>query len=180
MKKLNKGLLSFVALIVITFTFHPSLYATSEPPSAPQKSEFVYQPKPSVLPNAEVSYFKVTFIYACLILAGSWVAYRFFLKGRLSSSLKSPPQSYLNILETRIIGLRQYLMVVDYKGQKILIGTTPDSIQYLCALDLQSEDEVSKSMEDSDLEYSSSVKILSRKTADSSLKSGCFFNIPPP
>ncbi|TVR49995.1 MAG: hypothetical protein EA425_11035 [Puniceicoccaceae bacterium] len=40
----------------------------------------------------------------------------------------------LHVTETRMLGNRQFLLVVDYDGQKVLLGVVPGRIDYLCAL----------------------------------------------
>ena len=41
----------------------------------------------------------------------------------------------LQILETRPLGNRQYLLVVGYEDSRMLLGVTPGKIDYLCPLD---------------------------------------------
>ena len=41
----------------------------------------------------------------------------------------------LQVLETRPLGNRQYLLVVGYEDTRMLIGVTPGKIDYLCPLD---------------------------------------------
>ena len=44
----------------------------------------------------------------------------------------------LQILETRPLGNRQYLLVVGYEDSRMLLGVTPGKIDYLCPLDSSS------------------------------------------
>lgn len=41
----------------------------------------------------------------------------------------------LNVEETRALGQRQFLAVVEYEGRKMLLGVCPGRIDYLCPLD---------------------------------------------
>lgn len=41
----------------------------------------------------------------------------------------------LQVEETRALGQRQFLAVVDYEGRKMLLGVCPGRIDYLCPLD---------------------------------------------
>jgi flagellar protein FliO/FliZ len=43
----------------------------------------------------------------------------------------------LNLLETRVLGGRQYLVVAEYGSQRFLLGVCPGKIDYLCALDTE-------------------------------------------
>ena len=40
----------------------------------------------------------------------------------------------LTILETRPLGGRQFLMVVGYAGERLLLSVCPGRVEYLCAL----------------------------------------------
>jgi flagellar biogenesis protein FliO len=40
----------------------------------------------------------------------------------------------LIVCESRMVGARQQLMVVEYDGQRMLLGVSPGSIEYLCPL----------------------------------------------
>ena len=44
----------------------------------------------------------------------------------------------LQILETRPLGNRQYLLVIGYEDSRMLLGVTPGKIDYLCPLDSSS------------------------------------------
>lgn len=54
----------------------------------------------------------------------------------------------LIVSETRMLGNRQYLMVVEYGDQKMLLGVAPGSIQHLCFLESGYQDEVEAAMEE--------------------------------
>lgn len=40
----------------------------------------------------------------------------------------------LNVSETRSLGNRQFLVVVEYENERVLLGVTPGKIDYLCPL----------------------------------------------
>ena len=44
-------------------------------------------------------------------------------------------QKKLEITETKYLGNRQFLCVVTYENQRILIGASPNNVQFLCALE---------------------------------------------
>ncbi|MFM8363886.1 MAG: FliO/MopB family protein [Verrucomicrobiota bacterium] len=69
-------------------------------------------------------------------LAGGAV---YFLKFGLPLARKgAAAERRLNILETRPLGNRQYLLVVAYDDTRMLLGVTPGKIDYLCPLDSSS------------------------------------------
>jgi flagellar biogenesis protein FliO len=41
----------------------------------------------------------------------------------------------LRIEESRVVGSRQHLAVVEYEGRRVLLGISPGRIDYLCALE---------------------------------------------
>lgn len=55
----------------------------------------------------------------------------------LGLGLAKTRQNKLQVRETRMLGHKQFLCVVEYEGQKILLGTSPQGMQYLCKLDSQ-------------------------------------------
>lgn len=52
---------------------------------------------------------------------------------KFKRNLKS--QKKLEILETKVLGNRQFLCVIAYEKQRILIGASPNGLQFLCSLD---------------------------------------------
>ncbi len=60
----------------------------------------------------------------------------YFIKFGLPLGRKGPAMDRkLQILETRPLGNRQYLLVVGYEDSRMLLGVTPGKIDYLCPLD---------------------------------------------
>jgi flagellar protein FliO/FliZ len=49
-------------------------------------------------------------------------------------------ENNLKLLETKMLGNRQFLVVAQYKDNKVLIGVGPGQIQYLCSLDNADDD----------------------------------------
>lgn len=73
-----------------------------------------------------------------LIIVGS---YLFIQIKRQAFKLKrgSKSQKKLEILETKALGNRQFLCVVAYEKQRILLGTSPNGLQFLCSLNSNKE-----------------------------------------
>jgi hypothetical protein len=46
----------------------------------------------------------------------------------------------LHIEESRAVGNRQHLAVVEYEGRRVLLGISPGRIDYLCGLDSEASD----------------------------------------
>lgn len=56
--------------------------------------------------------------------------------GLLGESGRAPKDGRkLRIEETRSLGGRQYLLVVEYEGRRFLIGSCVGRVEYLCPLD---------------------------------------------
>ena len=65
------------------------------------------------------------------ILAGG----QFFLRNSVGFlQQKKKGARKLEISETRMLGNRQFLVVAQYEGKKMLIGVCPGRIDYLCEL----------------------------------------------
>lgn len=80
----------------------------------------------------------VAFLF--LLSLGAYMFVR-YLKGSslkvLGLGLSKTRHTQLQVKETRMLGHKQFLLVVEYEGQKMLLGTSPNGIQYLCKLDSQ-------------------------------------------
>ncbi len=69
-----------------------------------------------------------------LVLGGFAVAIWFcFKRGLLRKGSKNMGNK-LNVLESRMLGNRQFLMVVEYEDNKVLLGVGPGKIDYLTSL----------------------------------------------
>ncbi len=77
----------------------------------------------------------------CFLLVGLLAGGLFFYRngfGALAARNKTARK--LDISETRMLGNRQYLVVAEYEGRKMLIGVCPGRIEYLCNLGGGDED----------------------------------------
>jgi flagellar protein FliO/FliZ len=73
---------------------------------------------------------------ACLLLLlGLLAAGLYFMRHGLDSVLqrKKGPRK-LVVSESRMVGNRQFLIVAEYEGKKMLLGISPGRIDYLCNL----------------------------------------------
>ena len=67
------------------------------------------------------------------VLAGS--GYYLFKNGFIFQKNATGALKKLQVLEMRSLGNRQFLLVVGYEEQRMLLGVTPGKIDYLCPLD---------------------------------------------
>jgi len=94
----------------------------------------------------------VTFAgYAVIIGAIAVVVWYFFKRGLLRKPF-AKGEGKLKVAETRMLGNRQFIMVVEYEEQKILLGVGPGKIDYLTNLhsyrgDFPQIDELSQAVE---------------------------------
>ena len=78
------------------------------------------------------------YLLTVLVLGGAAVA--FMARGGFFSGLRPGGKGVrkLQIEETRMVGARQYLVVAEYEGRRMLLGVSPGRIDYLSALELDS------------------------------------------
>jgi len=115
---------------------------TSESP-APSPSDQATQPQASAPPKALPSrpptpdFDSMGRMLGYLtLLAALLGAALYFMKFGLPLMRKgSVMDRKLQVLETRPLGNRQYLLVVGYEDSRMLLGVTPGKIDYLCPLD---------------------------------------------
>jgi flagellar protein FliO/FliZ len=74
----------------------------------------------------------IVYFVALVALAGGGF---WFLKRGLPLRGARGGENHLHLLETKILGNRQFLVVVQYEDNKMLLGVGPGQIQYLCPLD---------------------------------------------
>jgi flagellar protein FliO/FliZ len=79
----------------------------------------------------------VLYFVALVALAGGGL---FLLKRGLPLRGLRNGENQLNLLETKMLGNRQFLVVVKYEDSKMLLGVGPGQIQYLCPLDSADQD----------------------------------------
>ncbi len=82
----------------------------------------------------EYSYWRVLMIGAILSGGAALFAYQLIRRGRIKLPMGSS-ESGLRLNETRMLGNKQFLVVVEYGGQKMLLGVGPGFIEHLCYLD---------------------------------------------
>lgn len=71
---------------------------------------------------------------ALVVMALFFVFFAFaYRRGMLV--VKNRKDTVLELLETRPLGGRQFLIVAQYHHQRFLLGVCPGKIDYLCALD---------------------------------------------
>lgn len=76
----------------------------------------------------------ITFVgYAVIIGAIAVVVWYLFKRGFIRKPF-AKGEGKLRIAETRMLGNRQFISVVEYEDQKILIGVGPGKIDYLTTL----------------------------------------------
>ena len=73
----------------------------------------------------------VTILGYLLILGAMGVAAWYLFKRGVFRKPFSNKEGKLNIAESRMLGNRQYIMVVEYEDNKILLGVGPGKIDYL-------------------------------------------------
>lgn len=106
---------------VPTSTLSPDTKLHPRPPAA------LFAPEKSTNSNQLIVYFVVL-----VALAGAGL---YFLKRGLPLRGARPGENRLQLLETKMLGNRQFLVVVQYEDNKVLLGVGPGQIQYLCPLD---------------------------------------------
>jgi len=79
------------------------------------------------------SIFPIVVVYGLLFFAAAIVFWKITGKGAFPSALKGK-ESHLNILETRMLGNKQFLVVVEYGQEKVLLGVGPGMVKHLCKL----------------------------------------------
>ena len=109
-----------------TSTLPPDTTLTPRPPPA------ILAPKEGAGTGNLITYFVVLVVFAA---GGIYLIKRGLpLRGAKSS------ENHLQLLETKMLGNRQFLVVVRYQDNKMLLGVGPGQIQYLCPLDSADED----------------------------------------
>ena len=94
------------------------------------KSEKVIEPKPVSLMEVMLRIFGALLIVTAILFGGAWA----FRKSRMFG-LVSARSSHLNVIETRSIGSRHALHVVEYGSKRFLIADSPAGTNYLTDLE---------------------------------------------
>lgn len=136
-----------IVLVVCVFDGSPHLYAQDAEVEEPQlvypnsssekeanegQSE-LYQ---DLLPEGGSGVGMVVTILGYLIIVGGLcvAAWYLFKRGVIRKPFSSS-EGKLKVAESRMLGNRQYIMVVEYEDKKILLGVGPGKIDYLTSLD---------------------------------------------
>ena len=77
----------------------------------------------------------VTILGYLVIIGGMCVAAWYLFKRGVIRKPFSSSEGKLKVAESRMLGNRQYIMVVEYEDKKILLGVGPGKIDYLTSLD---------------------------------------------
>ena len=92
----------------------------------------------TTIPSERAGLFIQILCLLTLIVISSYLFTR--LKGhalKFKRGIKA--QKKLEILETKVLGNRQFLCVVAYEKQRILLGASPNGLQFLCSLNSDQE-----------------------------------------
>lgn len=96
------------------------------PASGPQPSPGSSRPtEPPSLPGLTTSF---------LMLLGLCAGGYFLLRRQTGFAPVGKGQRKLVVSESRSLGNRQFLVVVEYESERVLLGVTPGRIDYLCPL----------------------------------------------
>lgn len=103
-------------------------------PAASPRSSVSPQATPTRPPAPDLDSLGRMLGYLTLFAALAGAA-MYFIKFGLPLRKGATLDRKLQILETRPLGNRQYLLVVGYEDSRMLLGVTPGKIDYLCPLD---------------------------------------------
>jgi len=92
---------------------------------------------PSAQPDAAVPKETLFWLYGFLVMTACIVGYKVWKKGALVRT--NSKQSKLQVLEMRVLGNKQFLLVVEYENQRMMLGVSPGIIQHLCFLGERSQ-----------------------------------------
>ncbi len=73
--------------------------------------------------------------YMVLVGCLAFFSYYFLKHGLPLYRNRNSGEKKLAVLEMKSLGNRQFLLVVGYEDQRLLLGVTPGKIDYLCPLD---------------------------------------------
>lgn len=97
-----------------------------------------------------VGLFSKVLMFLVILTGLTYGVVHFARKGKINlGALKAySADEHLVVSETRMLGNRQYLMVVEYGAQKMLLAVTPGNVQHLCFLETPYEDDVDAAIEE--------------------------------
>ncbi len=129
----------FVAGLLLFILIFPAFAQEVDETVEPESANEVIQPKevdPDFFPREESAgsgliWSVYLFLFMLVVLAGIFI----YLK-RGGVNLKGlGDQGGLKIKETKTLGNKQFLVVVEYESKKVLLGIGPGMMTHLCDLD---------------------------------------------
>lgn len=136
MKKAKRFFL--LALLIVT----PSVLVAEESEKVPTEvvaEEAVAPVKDSYDFSTAELIGRIIIYLGLLVAIGASVSF-FFKRGKLFRPMSKEGQK-LVVKETHVLGNKQFLVVVEYDGQKIMLGVGPGMINKLCYLNNSSNTE---------------------------------------
>lgn len=135
-----RRLLMVIGCVVLATAQPMSTFAASAAES-PRAPDTVIFPKgspeapavPATRPDSGSGGNLVLALAFLLALGGAWLLFK-RRTGGVGGFLANRAERKLQIAETRSLGNRQYLVVAEYEGKKLLLGVTPGQIQLLTEL----------------------------------------------
>ncbi|MDP0499622.1 MAG: flagellar biosynthetic protein FliO [Verrucomicrobiota bacterium JB022] len=129
--------LALALLVPGTFALQAQTTAPSEPPPAEQELYYPSTTRSSPRQNDAVDLSLWVQVIAILVLAGAGLWILAAKKGFTVGGRTFGPgdTGNLQILETRAIGQRQYLVIVAAEGQRLLLATGPQGTTFIKRLD---------------------------------------------
>ena len=133
--------LAFVAILALTW---PAVIKAAEMSAVQATEEQVTaQPASSATPDSSAtsppapSMDDLGRMLGYVVLVGCLVffSYYFLKHGLPLYRARNSGEKKLHVLEMKSLGNRQFLLVVGYEDQRLLLGVTPGKIDYLCPLD---------------------------------------------
>ena len=94
--------------------------------------------------------FSQVLVFLILLTSLAYAFIHYAKKGKINlGALKAySADNRLIVSESRMLGNRQYLMVVEYGAQKMLLAVSPGRIEHLCYLDSAYEEDLANAMEE--------------------------------
>lgn len=148
--RIRKLVCSSMGVALFTFSIHVALPASFGQDSSTKESQLVYPNSSTQLNESEAQKglysdilteggssvgMVVTILGYIIILGGMGVAAWYLFKRGVIRKPFSSSEGKLKVAESRMLGNRQYIMVVEYEDKKILLGVGPGKIDYLTSLD---------------------------------------------
>jgi len=97
--------------------------------------------------------------------AGAYLFVQYKRKPNVASRASGRSVEGLRVMETRMLGNKQFLVVVDYSGQRMLLGVGPGLIRHLCELPTPEETFIEEAAEDKGLDLYSDPSVFSAITS---------------